>query len=136
MSEQVLERKSIAAAVHQIFPGECMTENDLLAFKIHIAVLDIPNCTRSTTAIHKEIDNDPVAIFAEITVARWLLEQEHQFCVRIGFFHGFLVLVICHFQLCVACFPRPAQEYAEHAQITADGVVRQPALTHGNDHIV
>lgn len=136
MSEQMLERKSIAAAVHQIFPGECMTENDLLAFKIHIAVLDIPNCTRSTTAIHKEIDNDPVAVFAEITVARWLLEQKHQFCVRVGFFHGFLVLVICHFQLCVACFSCPVQERAEHAQITADGVVRQPALPHGNDHIV
>ena len=27
MSEQMLERKSIAAAVHQIFPGECMTEH-------------------------------------------------------------------------------------------------------------
>ena len=51
-----------------------MAENDLLAFKIHIAVLDIPNCTRSTTTIHKEIDNDPVAVFAEITAAGWLLE--------------------------------------------------------------
>lgn len=50
-----------------------MAENDLLAFKIHIAVLDIPNCTRSTTAIHKKIDNDPVAVFAEITAAGWLL---------------------------------------------------------------
>ena len=27
MSEQMLERKSIAAAVHQIFPGECMAEH-------------------------------------------------------------------------------------------------------------
>ena len=92
MSEQMLERKSIAAAVHQIFPGESMAENDLLAFKIHIAVLDISNCTRSTTAIHKEVDNDPVTVFAEITVARWLLEQEHQFRVRVGFFYGFLFL--------------------------------------------
>ena len=136
MSEQMLERKSIAAAVHQIFPGESMTKNDLLAFKIHIAVLDIPNCTRSTTAIHKEIDNDPVAIFAEITVARWLLEQKHQFRVRVGFFYGFLVLVICHFQLRVARFSRPVQERAEYPQITADGVMSQPALTHGSDHIV
>ena len=113
-----------------------MAENDLLAFKIHIAVLDISNCTRSTTAIHKEVDNDPVTVFAEITVARWLLEQKHQFCVRVGFFHGFLVLVICHFQLCVACFSCPVQERAEHAEITTDRVVRQPALTHGNDHTV
>lgn len=136
MSEQVLKRKSIAAAVHQIFPGESMAENDLLAFKIHIAVLDIPNCTRPTTAIHKEIDNDPVAVLAEITTAGWLLEQEHQFRVRVGFFYGFLVLVICHFQLCVACFSCPVQECTEHAEITTDRVVRQPALPHGNDHIV
>ena len=27
MSEQMLERKSIAAAVHQIFPGKCMAEH-------------------------------------------------------------------------------------------------------------
>ena len=39
-------------------------------------------------------------------------------------------------QLRVACFSRPVQERAEYPQITADGVVRQPALTHGNDHIV
>ena len=43
-----------------------MAENDLLAFKIHIAVLDIPTGTRSTTAIHKKIDDhvgfDPIRI--------------------------------------------------------------------------
>ena len=27
MSEQMLERKSIAAAVHQIFPGKCVAEH-------------------------------------------------------------------------------------------------------------
>lgn len=113
-----------------------MTENDLLAFKIHIAVLNVSDCARSTTAIHKEVYNDPVTVFAEITATGWLLEQEHQFRVRVGFFHGFLVLVIRHLQLCIACFSCPVQERAEHAQITADGVVSQPALTHGNDHIV
>ena len=100
-----------------------MAENDLLAFKIHIAVLDIPNCTRSATAIHKEIDNDPVAVLAEITTAGWLLEQEHEFSIRVGFFHGFLVLVICHFQLRVSGFSRPVQECAEYPQITTDRIM-------------
>ena len=36
----------------------------------------------------------------------------------------------------IACFSRPVQERAEHAQITADGVVSQPAQPHRNDHIV
>ena len=80
-----------------------MAENDLLAFKIHIAVLDISNCTRSTTAIHKEIDNDPVAIFAEITACRRLFQQPQQFFVRIGFLDCFDLFIVWNIQCRIFC---------------------------------
>ena len=44
MSEQMLERKSIAAAVHQIFPGECMTEHMNTCFQNAALVVIVRDC--------------------------------------------------------------------------------------------
>ena len=92
-----------------------MAENDLLAFKIHIAVLDIPNCTRSTTAIHKKIDNDPIPIFAEITAAGWLLEQ------------GLIILI---FILGVAIFADVIVPYSKCIEQVGADRLQGPSLAH------
>ena len=44
MSEQMLERKSIAAAVHQIFPGECMTEHMNTCFQNAALMVIVRDC--------------------------------------------------------------------------------------------
>ena len=44
MSEQMLKCKSIAAAVHQIFPGKCMTEHMNTCFQNTALVVIICDC--------------------------------------------------------------------------------------------
>ena len=44
MTEQVLKRKSIAAAVHQIFPGESMAEHMNTCFQNTALVVIVRDC--------------------------------------------------------------------------------------------
>ena len=66
----------------------------------------------------------------EITACRRLFQQPQQFFVRIGFLDCFDLFIVWNIQCRIALPGTPIQEGAEHPQITADGVVRQPALPH------
>ena len=44
MSEQMLERKSIAAAVHQIFPGERVTKHMNTCFQNAALMIVVRDC--------------------------------------------------------------------------------------------
>ena len=44
MSEQMLKCKSIAAAVHQIFPGKCMAEHMNTCFQNAALMVIVRNC--------------------------------------------------------------------------------------------
>ena len=46
----------------------CVPENNLLSAQVYILILNVANSGSPTTAVEQKIDNDPVAILAEVAV--------------------------------------------------------------------
>ena len=105
-------------------------EYNLTVRKKNIFNQNVPDSCGAATTVQQEIDNDPVAIFAEITACCRLFQQLQQFFVRIGFLDCFDLFIVWNIQCRIALPGTLIQEGAEHPQIAADGVVRQPALPH------
>ena len=82
VTEQIIV--SASAANNHVIPKNCyhggaegddldfavlrVPENDLFARQIYILILDVSHCGSPTTAVQKEIDNDPIPIFTEVAI--------------------------------------------------------------------
>ena len=51
-------------------------EYDPTVGKINISILDVADGGGTAARVQKEVDNDPVAVFAEIAVCFWLFQKE------------------------------------------------------------
>ena len=95
-------------------------ENNLLAAQVHILILNVANCGSPTTAVEKEVDDDPIPILAELTIGFRLLQERHKFIVGVGFFHSFGSLVNFEIGFCVALFVTPREEDLQRSSVTVD----------------
>ena len=46
-----------------------MPENNLLSAQVYILILNVANCGSPTTAVQKEVHDDPIPILAELTIS-------------------------------------------------------------------
>ena len=68
-------------------------ENNLSTAQVYILILNIANSGSTTTAVEQKIDNDPVAILAEVAVCFRLPQERQEFIVCVSFLHSFRCLV-------------------------------------------
>ena len=73
-----------------------VAEHDLPCVQINVPVLDVADGSRSTTAVHQEIDDNPTAIFTEITVLFRLLQQRLQLRIAVCLFYRVLLADVRH----------------------------------------
>lgn len=71
-----------------------VSENNLLAAQVYILILNVANCSSPTTAVQKEVHDDPIAILTELTIGFRLLQERHEFVITVGFLHSFGCLAI------------------------------------------
>ena len=107
-----------------------VAKQNLPCVQIHIPVLDIADRGRTASAVHQEINNDPVSIVAEGAVLFRLFQQSQQFIVCIRFLDGFLVFDVRQFGAVLSVPLAPIQEGAKRR----NGVVCQSCLTHRYHH--
>ena len=71
-----------------------MSEYNPTVGKINISILDVADGGGTAARVQKKVDNDPVAVFTEITVCFWFFQKEAQFIIGVWVFccfHLFLV---------------------------------------------
>lgn len=78
-------------------------EYNLTVRKKNIFNQNVPDSCGTATTVQQEIDNDPVAIFAEITACRRVFQQPQQFFVRIGFLDCFDLFIVWNIQCRIFC---------------------------------
>ena len=71
----------------------CVSEDNLLSTQVYILILNVPNSGSPTTAVQQKIDDDPVAILAEVAACLRLSQKCHEFIVGVSFLHSFRSLV-------------------------------------------
>ena len=111
-------------------------ENNLAVRQEHIPDQNASDSRSATSAVQQEVNNYPVAVFAEIAIRRRLFQQTQQLLIRIRLFDRLDLFVIWNIECRITFLCAPVQKCAEDAQITADGVLRKTILTHRNDHPV
>ena len=111
-------------------------ENNLAVRQEHIPDQNVSDSRSATSAVQQEVNNYPVAVFAEIAIRRRLFQQTQQLLIRIRLFDRLDLFVIWNIECRITFLCAPVQKCAEDAQITADGVLRKTILTHRNDHPV
>ena len=97
-----------------------VSENDLFSGKVYILDLDVSHRGSPTTAVEKKVDDDPVAVLAEVTVGFWLLQQDHEFFIGVNLFDRFGSLVELDVQIGVAFLVAPGEENLERSCVTVD----------------
>lgn len=98
----------------------CMPENNLLSAQVYILILNVADCGSPTTAVQKEVHDDPIPILAELTIGFRLLQERHEFIVGVGFLHSFGSLVDFEIGFCVALFVTPREEDLQGSSVTVD----------------
>ena len=114
----------------------CVSENNLLSTQVYILILNVANSSSPTTTVEQKIDDDPVAILAEIAVRFRLPQERHEFIVCVSFLHSFRSLVDFEIGFCVALFVTPREENLQSPSVTVDRTVRQTIFTHLQDHLI
>ena len=97
-----------------------VSENNLFAAQVYILILNVANCSSPTTAVQKEVHDDPIAILTELTIGFRLLQERHKFIGGVGFFHSFGSLVNFEIGFCVALFVTPREEDLQRSGVTVD----------------
>lgn len=64
-------------------------ENNLLSAQVYILILNVPNSGSPTTAVQKEVYDDPIPILAELAIGFRLLQECEKFLVCVSFLHSF-----------------------------------------------
>ena len=59
-------------------------KNDLLSAQVYILILNVAYCSSPTATIQQEIDDNPIAILAELTIGFRLLQKRHEFIIGVG----------------------------------------------------
>ena len=111
-----------------------MTQQDLSGVQVHIPVLNITDSRRTAATVHKEIDDDPISIFAERTILFGAFQQSQKLLVCIGFLDCFLIFDIGKFRDVQPPTLTPVGKGAKHSTVRGDGVMGQSRSTHGNHH--
>lgn len=111
-------------------------ENNLSAAQVYILILNVANGGSPTTAVQKEVHDDPIPILAELTISVRLLQECHEFIVCVSFFHSFRCLVDFEIGFCVALFVAPREENLQRPSVTVYRTVGQTILTHPQNHLV
>ena len=62
-----------------------MPENNLSSAQVDILILDVADCGSTTTAVQKEVHDDPIPILAELTISVRLSQERQKFFVGVGF---------------------------------------------------
>ena len=97
-----------------------MPEYNLSAAQVDILILNVANCGSPTTAVQKEVHDDPIPILAELTISVRLLQERHEFIVCVSFLHSFRCLVDFEIGFCVALFVAPREENLQSSCVTVD----------------
>ena len=69
-------------------------ENNLAVRQEHIPNQNVPDSRSATSAVQQEVNNHPVAVFAEIAIRRRLFQQTQQRLIRIRLFDRLDLFVI------------------------------------------
>ena len=113
-----------------------MPENNLSAAQVYILILNVSYCGSPTTAVQKEVHDDPIPILAELTISVRLSQERQKFFVGVGFLHCFGCLVDFEIGFCVALFVAPREEAFQRASVAVDRTVGQTFLSHLKNHVV
>lgn len=113
-----------------------VSENNLSAAQVNILILNVANCGSTTTAVQKEVHDDPIPILAELTIGFRLLQERQEFFIGVGFLHCFGCLVDFEISFCVALFVAPREKAFQRASVAVDGTVGQTFLSHLKNHVV
>ena len=111
-------------------------ENNLSAAQVYILILNVANGGSPTTAVQKEVHDDPIPILAELTIGFRLSQERQKFFVGVGFLHCFGCLVDFEISFCVALFVTPREEAFQRASVAVDRTVGQTFLSHLKNHVV
>ena len=103
--------------------------------QVNVLDLNVSHRGSPTTAVEKKVDDDPVAILAEVTVGFWLLQQDHEFFVGVNLFDRFGSLVELDVQIGVTFLVTPREEDLEGSCVTVDGACGQTLFPHAQDHV-
>ena len=114
----------------------CVSEDNLLSAQVYILILNVANCGSPTTAVEQKIDDDPVAILAEVAVCFRLPQERHEFIVCVSFLHSFRSLVDFEIGFGVALFVTPREEDLQSPSVTVDRTVGQAIFTHLQNHLI
>ena len=117
-------------------PIFCVAIHHLPTIQVHIPVLDVPKGRRTAAGVQKIIDNDPVAIFAELTVFPWASHKSRQFRIGVCFLDRFLLFQIWDNHIRQSFTLAPPQEGIHHPQISGDGIVGKSGFPHGDNHLL
>lgn len=113
-----------------------VSEDDLSCSQIDISVLNVADSGSTAATVEKEVDDRPVAVFAEVTVCFWFSEQLLQFFIGVSGLDGFFVFDVGQPQRGQPFFVAPLQEGAKHPCVACDGIVCQTVFSHGHNHVV
>ena len=113
-----------------------MPENNLSTAQVYILILNVSYCGSPTTAVQKEVHDDPIPILAELAIGFRLSQERQKFFVGVGFLHCFGCLVGFKISFCVALFVAPRKEAFQRASVAVDGTVGQTFLSHLKNHVV
>ena len=102
----------------------CVSEDNLLSAQVYILILNVANSGSPTTAVEQKIDNDPVAILAEVAVCFRLPQERQEFIVCVSFLHSFRSFVDFEIGFGVAPFVTPREENLQSPSVAVDRTVR------------
>ena len=106
-------------------------------FKVEVFILNQADRSRSVPAVEQIIDDDPVPILRKCAGAQiGLLEKEHQFIIRVGFFDNLLAAIKCDIGLRQPFAITPTQETFERSGITVDGSILHSGRPHSFNHLI
>ena len=114
----------------------CVSEDNLLSAQVYILILNVANCGSPTTSVEQKIDDDLVAILAEVAVCFRLPQERHEFIVCVSFLHSVRSLVDFEIGFGVALFVTPREENLQSPSVTVDRTVGQTIFTHLQNHLI
>ena len=97
-------------------------------------ILDVADSSGAASAVEQEIDNDPIPIFAELTIGGGAAQKQIQFFVAVSFLDGFLLLDVRNCDIYDVFRTAPVQKGLDDADISCYGVVCEVSAAHSHDH--
>lgn len=83
----------------------------------------------------KKLTRQKVKVLRKGAMLVRLLEQPQQFIIGISLLDGFFVREPGHLDICPTFPATPIQKGSEHTSVSRNGIVRQPGVLHGKNHL-